>query len=461
MLTPRHITQFAAHVINIQKNDIVFDPCCGTGGFLVGALDYVREKTGDIDNFKKGNLYGIESDPFVATLAIVNMIFRGDGSSNIKEGDCFKSACNYKDGKKADKVLMNPPFAVDEYEHRFIDRALKDLDKGGLLFAVVPTTTMNSADNKRGEITWRKEILKRHTLLAVVKFPIDLFYPVAKGTYGIILVAHKPHDMDSNVLWAVLDDGKIKSKLKKQRIGNMDKCRDAVKSFVNTGNYSEYIEKEIDCVPVKDDIDLSPERHIGIQKSTVLEIDMDSIIKHQIRAKVRIVANNSMPNFTAKNYDYYSFEDIFAKIEKGASGRAKTMNSGNIPLISTSEIDNGISIFVDKKECKNTYKEMITISSNGGCCYAAYHEYEFAANPDVFVAKLKPEYKNKHFYLFICGAINNERWRFDYCRKFSLQKLQELKLMLPINDQGAIDAQYIHDFMRKRITEYSKYNFSI
>jgi type I restriction enzyme M protein len=91
VLTPRHITQFAAEVSNISSRDIVFDPCCGTGGFLVAAFDYIKRNSqdGQIDNFKRNSLFGIEQDAGVASLAIVNMIFRGDGKNNIIEGNCL------------------------------------------------------------------------------------------------------------------------------------------------------------------------------------------------------------------------------------------------------------------------------------------------------------------------------------------------------------------------------------
>ena len=107
VFTPRHITRFACNVVDVRRNNIIFDPACGTGGFLVAALDKVRQETRDIDDFKRGNLYGIEEDPLIAALAIVNMIFRGDGSSNIMEGDGLKT-----DPKcKPDRCLLNPPFA--------------------------------------------------------------------------------------------------------------------------------------------------------------------------------------------------------------------------------------------------------------------------------------------------------------------------------------------------------------
>ena len=71
--------------------DIVLDPACGTGGFLVAAFDHVRRigTSAQLERFRKYNLFGIEQESYVAVLAIVNMIFRGDGKNNITEGNCF------------------------------------------------------------------------------------------------------------------------------------------------------------------------------------------------------------------------------------------------------------------------------------------------------------------------------------------------------------------------------------
>lgn len=202
VLTPRHITNFAAEIVNVRRDDKVFDPACGTGGFLVAALDKVRKTGGDVTNFKLGNLYGVDNDKLCAALAIVNMIFRGDGSSNIFEGDCFAHHVTMS----PDKVLMNPPFALEEQEWKFVDRALGIINQDGLLFSVLPTSSVGSPQDGRGEITWRKEMLRRHTLIAVVKLPEDLFYPhVSKGTVGVVIRANKPHDIDNDkVVWAIL-----------------------------------------------------------------------------------------------------------------------------------------------------------------------------------------------------------------------------------------------------------------
>ncbi len=134
------------------------------------------------------------------------MIFRGDGKNNITEGNCFAknlvrttrdSVVTAKYEQRVankspqsnelavTKVLMNPPFALkrsDEKEYKFIDYALSQTVHGGLLFSVLPYSVMVKP---KGYLKWRKDVLlANHTVLAVVTFPPDLFYPVGVHTIG-------------------------------------------------------------------------------------------------------------------------------------------------------------------------------------------------------------------------------------------------------------------------------------
>lgn len=52
VLTPKHITQLFCDILDLQVNDIVFDPCCGTAGFLIGAMHNMLQKAGD-ENIKE------------------------------------------------------------------------------------------------------------------------------------------------------------------------------------------------------------------------------------------------------------------------------------------------------------------------------------------------------------------------------------------------------------------------
>ncbi len=162
VLTPRHLTPFIADVMNLQSNDIVYDPTCGTGGFLVAAFDNIKQKTDatQLSHFKQYGVFGVEQDDGIAALSVVNMIFRGDGKNNIRAGNCFhyylgqttshsistaKFVTEPSENPPVTKVMMNPPFALkrsDEKEFKFVDHALKQIQTGGVLFSVLPYGTM-------------------------------------------------------------------------------------------------------------------------------------------------------------------------------------------------------------------------------------------------------------------------------------------------------------------------------
>jgi type I restriction-modification system DNA methylase subunit len=234
VLTPRHITEFSADILDITAEDLVYDPACGTGGFLVAAYDRVRKNEPDnVEMFKKHKIFGVEQQANVATLAIVNMIFRGDGKNNIINGDCLainlqrkirngEASAEYitdeSQIKPINKVLMNPPFALkkeDEQEYTFIDHALKQMTDGGLLLAVVPISVMYSTGD---ELKWRKRLLERNTLLASISFPNDLFYPQASVEPLVVVIlkgiSHKPQTKCLFV--RITDDGFYK--LKRRRL---------------------------------------------------------------------------------------------------------------------------------------------------------------------------------------------------------------------------------------------------
>lgn len=257
VLTPRHITEFAVEVSNVTNRDLVLDPTCGTGGFLVAAFDHIKKSSSetDINRFKQNSLYGVDQEVEVVALALVNMIFRGDGKNNIVEGNCFQKNLirTTRNGEVAAKygttaptgeqqvitrVLMNPPFALktsDEREFKFIEHALKQMSDGGILFSVLPYSAMVKPGVYQ---TWRKEsLLRNNTLLSVVTFPEDLFYPVGVHTVGIFVKKGIPHPHDQNVLWIrATNDGLLKSKGKRlpssRAHNDYPGIKDLVRSFI-------------------------------------------------------------------------------------------------------------------------------------------------------------------------------------------------------------------------------------
>lgn len=259
VLTPRHITEFASDIIDINSTDLVYDPACGTGGFLVAAYDRVRRNEPEkVEMFKKHKIFGVEQQANVASLAIVNMIFRGDGKNNIINGDCLALNLNRKirngelsaeyqqdegERKPVTKVLMNPPFALkrdDEQEFIFIDHALKQMSQG-LLLAVVPVSVMYSGGK---DLAWRKRLIEHNSILAVISFPNDLFYPQASVEPVIVVIKKgEKHLSNTKTLFArITDDGFIK--LKKRRLphdkeSQLEHLQPRIKKFIAGENIDE------------------------------------------------------------------------------------------------------------------------------------------------------------------------------------------------------------------------------
>ena len=319
VLTPRHITKFAVNVLDVKPNDYVLDPACGTGGFLVSAFDYVRNNGNkkQIDEFKNHHIFGIEQDDEVVALALVNMIFRGDGRNNMNEGNCFQkniektikgSMTTGKVDARTDnrppknpiisKALMNPPFALkkgDEKESHFADYALDQMQDGGILFVIVPISVMVESSGKN----WRKELLENNTLLSVVTFPEDLFYPVSVGTVGVFIKKGIPHNFEKQKVYfaRATSDGFRKKKGKRIRFENAEnrlkEVEEELKAFLVNQNlkFSNVPEFKKICELDEEDssVELVPEAYIDSRIPLLGEIEkgIEEMVKEAIAFKIK------------------------------------------------------------------------------------------------------------------------------------------------------------------------------
>jgi len=481
VLTPRHITRFSVKATNVSSKDFIFDPTCGTGGFLVSALDSVKKTDPTIvDKFKESHIFGIEQDPEVVGLALVNMIFRGDGNSNIYEGNCIdnvfvkidgnvkkitsdKYQKNKDNGIKMERfitrVLMNPPFAISTKEYEFVDHALSQIVDGGLLFTILPTSTMSSTGNGQKEITWRRELLKRHTLKAVVKLADDLFMPNAhKGTYGVIIEAHKPHG-NQKVFWAIMDDGFSMKKSKRLPSANLpsnyDLIADKLSKFLLYNEKPKQLRKVISCCEInfKDDtLDCGAEAYL--KDILYKDIDLSGVTSNLFDALLQQKRNGEGLSLQKGKYKAIPIDDIIEKIYRGDCPPLTNIPSGKIPVVTTTENNNGIDGYYDVPDTAK-FKDVITIPANGSKYKAFYHPYSFSAVPDVLICKVKPQFDSLETKIYICAQINKSSWRFSYFRKCNEIKIKkDVKILFPINSSGEIDNNFIAEQVHQTI-DYS------
>ncbi len=140
--TPREIITFAVEMMHPKADDLVLDPACGSGGFLLYALDHVRHEASEYyaadssdhfrhwHDFAMQNLFGIEINDEIARVAKMNMILHDDGHSNIAGDDSLDrfEAIRQRTGNNGfaegrfDLILTNPPFGaqVNLTEHPYL-----------------------------------------------------------------------------------------------------------------------------------------------------------------------------------------------------------------------------------------------------------------------------------------------------------------------------------------------------
>ncbi|MCH7336022.1 N-6 DNA methylase [Acinetobacter sp. NIPH 2699] len=207
VLTPPYITKMMATILNVNQNSRVMDLATGSAGFLISAMEMMirdaenthgKKTSAAIDKenkIKKQQLLGVELNAEMYTLAATNMILRGDGSSNIQKGNTFRTPEELYTAFKADKLLLNPPFSYEENGMPFIAFGLDKMEKGGLGAIII----QDSAGSGKA-IKTNQAILKKHTLIASIKMPTDLFQPMAGVQTSIyVFEAHKAHDFEQTV----------------------------------------------------------------------------------------------------------------------------------------------------------------------------------------------------------------------------------------------------------------------
>lgn len=210
VLTPSYIATLLAKLARVHKDSYVWDFATGSAGLLVAAMnemlidaknsitspeELVKKQT----EIKAKQLLGIELLPSVYMLAILNMILMGDGSSNILNKDSIKDFDGYYGfGKIEDKFpatafVLNPPYSAKGNGMNFVERALGMMNKGYAAIII-----QNSAGS--GKATeYNKKILEKHTLLASIKMPMDLFIGKSSVQTNVYVFrvneAHKKDDI--------------------------------------------------------------------------------------------------------------------------------------------------------------------------------------------------------------------------------------------------------------------------
>jgi len=239
-LTPRHIIRAIVEMVDPRIGETIYDPACGTGGFLVVAYEHIKTKSSSPELIRKVNGYargpgdrlkehqwefletralnGNDNDVRMIRFAIMNMILHSLEKSHIWYKDSLVKGFE-EDDAEYDVILSNPPFAgsIDKArikdslpvispktEILFLGYMLKSLREGGRCGVVVPEGLLFGTTSAHK--TLRRMLLEKCNLQAVVSLPSGCFKPYA-GVKTSVLVFRKGEPTEKVWFYEVTADG--------------------------------------------------------------------------------------------------------------------------------------------------------------------------------------------------------------------------------------------------------------
>ncbi len=110
--TPRSVVRMMVRLIKPELKHDIYDPCCGSGGMLIAAKEYIDEHGED---GRKANLFGQEFNGTVWSIAKMNMLLHGISSADLQNDDTLAEPQHIEGGelRRFDRVLTNPPFSIN------------------------------------------------------------------------------------------------------------------------------------------------------------------------------------------------------------------------------------------------------------------------------------------------------------------------------------------------------------
>jgi type I restriction enzyme M protein len=212
--TPRAVVSALVRLVKPEPGSHIYDPCCGSGGMLIYARDYIEEHGG---NARSVNLYGQESSGTVWSIAKMNMLLHGISSADIRNDDTLSEPAHVQGGElmRFDHVLANPPFSIvwgpsekttnwapkfperfgygevplgaKKAELMFLQHMLAVTKDGGTVATVMPHGVLFRGG---GEAVIRKGLIEDDLVEAVIGLAPNLFYGTGIPACILVLRQH-------------------------------------------------------------------------------------------------------------------------------------------------------------------------------------------------------------------------------------------------------------------------------
>ncbi|HJR60317.1 MAG TPA: N-6 DNA methylase, partial [Vicinamibacterales bacterium] len=219
--TPRPLIDCIVRLVQPQPGEVIQDPAAGTGGFLVAADRYIKDRTDDLYQLKESEaffqrhnaLVGLELVPDTHRLCLMNLMLHGI-ESMIASGDTLSP-----DGErlgKADLIMTNPPFGtkkgggrptrtdfsitadISNKQLAFVEHIVRALKPGARAAVVVPDNVLFEDNAGQRLRTWMMELCNVHTLL---RLPTGIFYAQGVNTNVVFMTRGNSDKGNTKGVW--------------------------------------------------------------------------------------------------------------------------------------------------------------------------------------------------------------------------------------------------------------------
>lgn len=468
VLTPKHITELFADLAQLKVDDKVFDPCCGTAGFLIAAMHCMlalAENAYDRQQIRGNRLHGIELRDDMFSIATTNMILRGDGKSNLVCGDFFKQTTQDLRRQNFTVGFMNPPYSqgkkkvtAELTELKFIRHLLDGLADGARCVVIVPQSVMVGKSNADRDD--KRYIYDHHTLEGVVTLNPNTFYGVGTNPVIAVFTAHQPHPADKLCKFVNFkDDGyKVFPHLGLMPTGNERErkkllldCwlqgKSAPNSFIvrcSVGPDDEWLHSFFyfnEEIPSETDFEKAMADYLTFEFDMVVH-GRGYLFEDDGTCDVKTVHLK----LDSVKWDVFEIRTIF-EVKAGKRLESYNMKKGTRPFVGASDANNGITNFLSNDNCSRD-RNVLGVNYNGSVGEAFYHPYEALFSDDVKRFHLRQIPDDKYVFLFLKVAILQQKSKFAYGYKFNAERMERQHLVLPRTADGKPDYSFMRCFMQ-------------
>lgn len=463
VLTPSHITSLFCELASIDRESRILDPCVGTGGFLTAAWRRIalgeKYSPSEKESFRKNNLYGVEKEQSIYTIASLNMFINKDGRSNLYNSDCFaikdelsKLDCNVG--------FINPPYSDEVYsEISFVELMLDALLPGAIGIAILPVNSVSSRTKKHaGLIEIKKRMLRKHDLVASIQMPNQLFYP--KGVETIILVFNTGKKNSGTTWFAKYDDGYELIKHQQTRTPCLDS--DSLRKKL-VAAYAEKLQTDFSfnmAVTENDQwvytLHKSHEYEItvaGLQDTVnnyvaYLLQNRYRLEKAPIRSKPSSRKHGSASRVMITDY----FEIIAPKQKDKMLTTESVMHDADaLPFLARKSANNGISGYIIAESSITNDGGVITVALDGSTGSTFYQHHPFASGQNIWVLKPKKDRVRNMtplVALYFAESISKAVAAYTYNLSLTKGRLKNISILLPLMPDRTVDENQIIEIMR-------------